>query len=630
MIGKTRSQMGVCSSSFVDDDAPRPPSLAAPEIPYGEVDAETLGAVDHDNSAVADRTFDAIDMDGDGRITRKELTEYLLARDFWLKEAVVAQLFAATDSRSDGFVDREELRAAFSQAAAAGKPWPLWLMALAPPPAGVGVFAGLVRRDGPITIPDAALRAISLRQLRAVGKHACTRCDAEGWLGLRFDGGKHYQRLKPADINLYDVATHVILPATHGHFLCKSKIRPSFVELVAKGKQRPHYFVSHFWGEPIADFVDCIAQSTRDLAYGGGRFITRHDGSPQMQKPADGLDARVWVCAYANRQWDLASDVTHNPRETSFARAMRLASGTIAIVDADGTYFSRIWCCFEIFMSLQMKEEERDATARANGPYTYHIYTKLTHSAGGLGERQAVGIVDGLAPADTGYAGTRNEKAMKSEREAHFPKPLLRLAMSARVEEGEASVASDCKHILNCIVGGGRDLNAEVVPAHESYEEVNRILHGRVAADSLRHAFEEGGEMLEASLVALEASSVKRVSVYLQECEAAATTEGHERIVAALPSNLEELTLIGCHTLRKAPRLAALTQLKTLNLFNCSNLKELPDLSQLTQLETLNLQFCRSLSAMPKLLRKVKVTKPSHLCGRFSGRGGEVQVGLKV
>ena len=78
-------------------------------------------------------------------------------------------------------------------------------------------------------------------------------------------------------------------------------------------------------------------------------------------------------------------------------------------------------------------------------------------------------------------------------------------------------------------------------------------------------------------------------------------------------------------TLRTAPRLAELTQLKALNLFNCASLTELPDLSKLTKLETLNLAFCRSLSAMPKLPKKVKVTKPSHLASKWAARA-EIRV----
>ena len=342
-------------------------------------------------------------------------------------------------------------------------------------------------------------------------------------------------------------------------------------------------------------------------------LTSRHDGTPPNRQPSDGLDGCVWVCAYANRQWDLGGDVTDDPGESSFARAIRLASGTIAVVDRGGAYFARIWCCFEIFMSLQIQEHERDAKARAKGSYEYHVYTKLAHDARGFGERKAVGLVDGFAAADIGYSCAGNVVPMKAEREAFFPKALLRRALGARVEAGEASVASDRKHILNCIVGGGRDLNAEMEATHARYDEVNAILHGRVAADALRQALEEGGEMLDMTLAALKASNVKRVGVYLQESKAA-TAEGQERLVAALPASLEELSLVGCLGLRMAPRFAELTQLKTLNLFNCANLERLPDLSKLTQLKELNLKFCWKLCGRLILPRRwcwnrVKVEK---------------------
>ena len=80
--------------------------------------------------------------------------------------------------------------------ARAGTPPLLWLMALAPPPSGVAVFAELVRPGGPVTIDAAELRAISLGQLTANLTHAQRRCQAEGWLGVRFPGGvKCYVRL---------------------------------------------------------------------------------------------------------------------------------------------------------------------------------------------------------------------------------------------------------------------------------------------------------------------------------------------------------------------------------------------------------------------------------------------------
>ena len=61
-----------------------------------------------------------------------------------------------------------------------------------------------------------------------MGAHAKKRCDKEGWYGVRFhDGQMRVVRLRPAELNLYDVATHVILPATHGYV-----VRPQMRALV--------------------------------------------------------------------------------------------------------------------------------------------------------------------------------------------------------------------------------------------------------------------------------------------------------------------------------------------------------------------------------------------------------------
>ena len=173
------------------------------------------------------------------------------------------------------------------------------------PPSGVGVFAELVRAGGPCRVDKAEERAISLRQLKSVNAHGARRCAAEGWIGKRFvDGEMRYEKLDPERLNLYDMASHVILPASHGHLLPDGKTKPSFVELLAAGSQRPEYFVSHYWAEKHREFIDCIAQHTRDRAYGGGKFVTsEYRGVPRGQEGADGDDGLLWVCAYANNQW---------------------------------------------------------------------------------------------------------------------------------------------------------------------------------------------------------------------------------------------------------------------------------------------------------------------------------------
>ena len=60
---------------------------------------------------------------------------------------------------------------------------------------------------------------------------------------------------------------------------------------------------------------------------------------------------------------------------------------------------SRVWCDFEIFVSLTIEEKDRDEEARAHGPYTYDVYTVPENDLLGK-KRQAVGLVDGLAPAE--------------------------------------------------------------------------------------------------------------------------------------------------------------------------------------------------------------------------------------
>jgi hypothetical protein len=40
----------------------------------------------------------------------------------------------------------------------------------------------------------------------------------------------------------------------------------------------------------------------------------------------------------------LSVDITADPAESSFAKAMAASVGTLSILDKDGTVFTRIWC----------------------------------------------------------------------------------------------------------------------------------------------------------------------------------------------------------------------------------------------------------------------------------------------
>ena len=72
------------------------------------------------------------------------------------------------------------------------------------------------------------------------------------------------------------------------HRLC-SECAPKPAPVPCRELQRPLWFVSHWWGEPLFQFISCLLQHARDRYY-----LTADDDS--------WLDIPYWVCAYANNQ----------------------------------------------------------------------------------------------------------------------------------------------------------------------------------------------------------------------------------------------------------------------------------------------------------------------------------------
>ena len=65
---------------------------------------------------------------------------------------------------------------------------------------------------------------------------------------------------------------------------------------------------------------------------------------------------KTWVCAYANNQHDLGSEIPADPKETPFYKAMQLCDGVVVVLDGKATPFTRIWCCFEFAMVVLGKK----------------------------------------------------------------------------------------------------------------------------------------------------------------------------------------------------------------------------------------------------------------------------------
>jgi len=165
----------------------------------------------------------------------------------------------------------------------------------------------------------------------------------------------------------------------------------------------------------------------------------------------------IWVCAYANNQWGSADAITEDPKDSSFTKAMRVASHrTVSILDEGGETFNRIWCRFEIALTFDAAEDG-----------VWVVYTAKMHKYDGYGkeeERRAIGIVSGGAPIDDG------DTDFTTDREREFPFSLL--AQAPRIELAEASEELDRIHILNSIVGS-EQLNGTPPTEHLKYDEIN-------------------------------------------------------------------------------------------------------------------------------------------------------------
>ena len=73
-------------------------------------------------------------------------------------------------------------------------------------------------------------------------------------------------------------------------------------------------------------------------------------------------------------QWTLGDEVTVDPAESSFRKAMDLADGTVSVMDAGAVCFKRVWCVFEITESILRAAEEEEEQAEEEEeeePYKY-------------------------------------------------------------------------------------------------------------------------------------------------------------------------------------------------------------------------------------------------------------------
>ena len=462
----------------------------APSLERQKTLAYTLGARETAIAKAADALLapaDATDASNDGTLSVTALKKLLLKEHTAvMNETEVDQLFNLLDADGDGRLTRDELIYGLPQALAGSPSLTKMLDLPADQLAAAKAvdFSELSNASGkPIKIADTAERAVTLSQLSKIFGHAKKRVMKEKWVGDRRIG-EAWTTIGPlliADVNLYDTLKYVIKPATLKH-------KCSLVEMMAVARQLPDYFVSHWWGEAIAHFLECLLQHAAD-------------------RKEDTQNTRYWVCAHANNQHDIESEIVEDVRQSAFFRAMTKPStkGTVTVVDHGGITFSRIWCVFELYVSLVdlqvgdrnavVDYEAGDVGVAVSQRYTYDMYTHKTHAfrpvLGYSQTRTSIGFTDGLAQNDqsrwfgvhhTAFGVSTRRKTM---REMNFPMEVLLTGISFLCEEGEASVPKDKVAIL-----------AEINKTEGAAQILDDTLHGFVAASSLRSVIMSDDEEL--------------------------------------------------------------------------------------------------------------------------------------
>lgn len=147
-----------------------------------------------------------------------------------------------------------------------------------------------------------------------------------------FDADGKFRKEPP---NMYELCTRFIKPMTNGTGLS--------LALLYNPQPRPaNIFISHSWAEGFLAFV-------ANLESGAG-------GS---QRPLRKDDV-AWICTFAvNQNANISEELGSNPEESPFAKVMREALEVVVVFNDTVDLYSRVWCCFEMFLALEWQKDVR-------------------------------------------------------------------------------------------------------------------------------------------------------------------------------------------------------------------------------------------------------------------------------
>lgn len=252
-------------------------------------------------------------------------------------------------------------------------------------------------------------------------------------------------KIDVTETNFYHISTWLIQPATKA-------TNSSLFEHIGNRQQAPSWFISHWWGEMLINVMKCMRKHYSQ------RGLPSHSA--------------FWICAFANRQHELAVEFGGDHRRTNFYKAMQHAKFKVLLIldvstgtTGPATPLKRIWCIFECSMGLDQVSTPIDTAVVVPGG----------------GPEEVVLVCSGLTKFERTsdkYLAGRGMVA-KVKREYTFPDEIVKAGLGFNIKMATANNQQDIARILNYIVGQSPD--AEPPREHPKYEELNKRIRGMFA-----------------------------------------------------------------------------------------------------------------------------------------------------
>ncbi|CAE7191994.1 unnamed protein product [Symbiodinium sp. KB8] len=296
-------------------------------------------------------------------------------------------------------------------------------------------------------------RAITFDQLTEVLSYALSACDR--WQDL---STSEIQPLTSHGLDHYDVVNWILRPVSEAN-------KGSFVEMVATCIQEPEYYLSHYFGQPVGDILQCVRHHLR----------TRHFSD----------DTPYWIWAYAHRygQDDVLPDRIYS---SPAWQAMSKSRGILLALGNSSVPLSRTWCLLEITLAMERRQAMDIAACSPEGvklltEHLTEVERKTEHQNPGAGFKQ------------------------KSQREQTFPAEILLAALDIGLERSDASSKLDRNRILYKLLEE-RGVEIGSVPLHRLLEKMNIKLRAFFAS------------MLWFPVLETESGKLQRTRTALADC----------------------------------------------------------------------------------------------------------------